>query len=66
MKFIHIECLQEWLKSRLNLKQNGAAMSYFWRTLDCELCKEDFPTTVLVNDKLMDIVGKSTNPTARF
>ena len=56
MKFIHLECLQEWLKSRLNLKQNGSAMSYFWRTLDCELCKEDFPTAIQINDEARDLV----------
>lgn len=56
MKFIHLECLQEWLKSRLNLKLSGSATSYFWRTLDCELCKEDFPTTVQVSSEIRDLV----------
>ena len=56
MKFIHLECLQNWLKSRLNLKQNGSALSYFWRTLDCELCKEDFPTCIQIREKSRDLV----------
>jgi len=56
MKFIHLECLQEWLKSRLNIKQSGSAMSYFWHTLDCELCKEDFPTTIQVSGTLRELV----------
>lgn len=56
MKFIHIECLQEWLKNRLNLKQSGSAMSYFWRTLDCELCKADFPTSIQVSGCLRELV----------
>ena len=56
MKFIHIECLQEWLKNRLHLKQTGYAMSYFWRTLDCELCKADFPTSIQVSGTLRELV----------
>jgi len=56
MKFIHIECLQEWLKNRLNVKQNGSALSYFWQTFDCELCKADFPTTVKVGGLVRELV----------
>lgn len=56
MKFIHIDCLQEWLKSRLNCHESGAAVSYFWQTLDCELCKEDFPTTIQINGETRDLV----------
>ena len=57
MKFIHIDCLQEWLKSRLNCRESGAAVSYFWQTLDCELCKQDFPTTIQINSETRDLVA---------
>ena len=56
MKFIHLECLQNWLKSRLNMRQNGSALSYFWRALDCELCKEDFPTCIKLENIVRDLV----------
>lgn len=56
MKFIHIDCLQEWLKSRLNCQESGSAVSYFWQTLDCELCKQDFPTTIQINGATRDLV----------
>ena len=56
MKFIHIDCLQEWLRSRLNCRTSGVSVSYFWQTLDCELCKEDFPTTIQIRGANRDLV----------
>lgn len=56
MKYIHIECLQEWLKNRLNINHNGAAISYFWQTFDCELCKQDFPTAVQIAGSVRKLV----------
>jgi len=38
MKFIHLVCLQEWLHNRQVLKQNNFVKTYFWKSLECELC----------------------------
>lgn len=65
MKFVHIDCLREWLQSRLNVKQNGSAMSYFWHNLDCELCKVDFPTAVEVAGEVKELV-EVRKPEAAF
>ena len=56
MKFIHLKCLREWLQSRLNIKQSGSIVSYYWKSLDCELCKENLPSTVMLGGNLVELV----------
>ena len=46
MKFIHIECLREWLKSKRTVKENHAVKTYCWKALECELCKLRFPDRI--------------------
>ncbi len=45
MKFIHVLCLQKWLKSKLHIKQTSFSTSVYWKTLECELCKTTYPST---------------------
>mmetsp|Transcript_34470 Transcript_34470/g.60498 ORF Transcript_34470/g.60498 Transcript_34470/m.60498 type:complete len:420 (-) Transcript_34470:871-2130(-) len=56
MKFIHIECLKHWLKSKVVVKQDGATSSFYWKTLQCELCKEALSSLVRVNDRDFDLL----------
>jgi len=56
MKFIHLKCLREWLQSRLNIKQSGSIVSYYWKSLDCELCKENLPSKVLLGGVMVELV----------
>lgn len=44
MKYIHVLCLQRWLKSKLHTKSTGFSISVYWKTLECELCKKTFPS----------------------
>jgi len=44
MKYIHVLCLQKWLKSKLHVKQTGFSTSVYWKTLECELCKTSYPS----------------------
>lgn len=52
MKFIHIECLREWLNSKKTQKENDSVKTYCWKALECELCKMRFP------DKIKSEAGK--------
>ena len=49
MKFIHIECLREWLNSKSSFKENSAVKTYCWKALECELCKMKFPDRISSN-----------------
>jgi hypothetical protein len=42
MKFIHINCLKEWLNSKRMVYTGEKVKSFFWKALECELCKEAF------------------------
>jgi hypothetical protein len=46
MKFIHIECLREWLNSKSSFKENSSVKTYCWKALECELCKLRFPDRI--------------------
>ena len=65
MKFLHIKCLQIWLSSRLQFKQNAYAKSWYWKSFDCELCKRPFPNTIEVEGKRYDII-EITKPDGSF
>lgn len=43
MKFIHIKCLQKWLKSKLQVKKTPLYVSMIIKPLLCELCQSQFP-----------------------
>lgn len=44
MKYIHVKCLQRWLKSKLQFKHVDNLTSIYWKSLECELCKTQFPS----------------------
>ena len=56
MSRIHLKCLQQCLKSRLTMKHSGNSISFFWKNLDCELCKEQYPTAVQLEGKIIDLI----------
>mgnify|MGYP001810783084 CR=1 FL=1 len=42
MKYIHNDCLREWLNGKKLVYQGERVKSYFWKALECELCKQAF------------------------
>lgn len=58
MKFIHIECLREWLNSKRSFKENAAVKTYCWKVLECELCKLKFPDRICSeNGKFIELIS---------
>lgn len=50
MKYIHVNCLQFWLASKIQLKQTSdCCKSLSWKNIDCELCKYEFPSIMRFN-----------------
>ena len=39
---IHVTCLKEWLNSKRLVYEGTRVTSYFWKALECELCKAPF------------------------
>lgn len=50
MKYIHLQCLQQWLKTKLHTKVSGNSVSILWKTLECELCKKAFPSKNIIEN----------------
>ena len=50
MGLIHLECLKEWLKSKKIQRIGEIVSTYFWKNLECELCKERFPVDIQLPD----------------
>ena len=44
MRYIHIRCLKEWLNSKKLVYNGERVKSFFWKALECELCKTAFET----------------------
>lgn len=39
---IHTQCLKDWLNSKKVVFEGIRVTSYFWKALECELCKQPF------------------------
>ena len=46
MKFVHFLCLKEWLKYLINVQKGEGYCSYYWKSLECELCKSQYPCII--------------------
>lgn len=65
MKFIHLECIREWLDSKKHKKETPVVNSYIWRGLECEICKGAYKDQVrLSNGKLVSLLKYDIHPNA--
>jgi len=57
--FVHFECLRNWLATKLQRKESENLVSMFWKTFECEICKQAYPYLFKVGNckvyKLVDI-----------
>lgn len=51
MGLIHIECLRAWIKGKKIQRRGQVVSTYFWKNLECELCKERLPVEIELPDK---------------
>lgn len=57
VQFLHINCLREWLKTKLDTSANGRSTVYSWTSPHCELCKGEFPLTISVNGSCFSLIS---------
>mmetsp|Transcript_15898 Transcript_15898/g.23043 ORF Transcript_15898/g.23043 Transcript_15898/m.23043 type:complete len:378 (+) Transcript_15898:11-1144(+) len=55
MKLIHVSCLQYWVSSRLKVTQRNFVCSYYWTSLNCELCGEKFTLKHSLGGTIVDL-----------
>ena len=49
MKYIHLNCLKEWLKNKIESRISSKGMSFYIKDLSCELCKFSMPSSISHN-----------------
>jgi hypothetical protein len=55
VKFIHFRCLQEWMKSKCDVKTKGCITRCILHRLECELCKTVLPDQLYVQGRYIDM-----------
>ena len=62
MRYIHHQCLKTWFASKRIMKQTNIVTTYFWKNLECELCKTAYPyeTRSLDGKKMLNIIEYDT------
>lgn len=50
MKYIHLECLREWLEGKKHMKETPYVNSYIWKNLECEICKHAYSDLITLKD----------------
>lgn len=62
MRFIHHQCLKTWFANKRIMKVSNIVTTYFWKNLECELCKTAYPyeTKSLDGRKMLNIIEYDT------
>lgn len=56
VEYVHIKCLQDWINSKVKKKVNPSATCFYWKKLNCEICKVSLPDLVEVENQKREIV----------
>ena len=46
MKTMHLSCLQTWINSKFVPHTSGRPTSFYWKNMDCEVCRHQYPLAV--------------------
>lgn len=46
VKYLHLNCLKLWIKSKVTSRQTENSVSYQWKTIECDICKSELPRTI--------------------
>ena len=62
---IHLKCLRTWLERNKTMKAIKGHVVIKYKKINCELCKVNFPFSVNVNNRIVDIIDVE-RPTENF
>ncbi|CAI2385017.1 unnamed protein product [Moneuplotes crassus] len=55
VQYVHLSCLRNWLDSKLHTRETWCVNSYYWKNIECELCKNIFPDTVQIETQKYEL-----------
>lgn len=61
VRYIHWDCLQQWLKSKVMEYKNRFSASYCWKDFECDVCKSAYPSTYKHNNREHSEAGRDNN-----
>lgn len=64
MKYIHLDCLKNWLKNKIVSKISPFLNTYSMRHLQCELCKSPVPIKFKVKSEVFSLIDFETPDTS--
>jgi pSer/pThr/pTyr-binding forkhead associated (FHA) protein len=56
MRMIHHQCLKQWFAQKRLVKESHGITTYFWKNLECELCKQPYPYETRYNNQMLNII----------
>ena len=56
MKYIHLDCLKLWIKSKIVTKESNFLVIHTFKPIDCEICKSDIPERIKIKDHIFSII----------
>ena len=45
-EYVHIKCIQDWINSKMKKKINFGVSCFYWKKLNCEVCKVSLPDLI--------------------
>jgi hypothetical protein len=62
--YVHIKCLQDWISSKGKKKVNPNTTCFYWKKLNCEVCKVSHPDLVDIEGQKLELVpiSRPENP----
>ena len=55
-EYVHIQCLQDWVSSKLKKKVNPETSCFYYKKLNCEVCKVNLPDLVDIEGAKKELV----------
>jgi E3 ubiquitin-protein ligase DOA10 len=56
VRYIHFDCLKQWLRTKMQKKEEAHVISYSWKQFECEICKTPYPYVYKMNGKKYRLV----------
>lgn len=57
MELVHLLCLRRYLLSKAIKKNFSNCISYLWKSIQCDVCKENLPLTIKYNNQVYDTIA---------
>ena len=65
MGAVHVQCLRNWLHSKLVVEKNSRVATYSWQRFYCELCRTQYPDRLAVDGLVYDLI-QIARPNGKF